>query len=158
MHVLHLGKDVNCLHQLESTRLYFKRPIFWNHHGIEIHSQVAIPDDQEVKVGVNIYDISKPEFFFPEGFSAKSYVYQIKVAINNQSLIGGIQVILTNLPHLNDTECLCILEAQATPTKSETGQPLFRFYHVKAPRFQHQNGSVKISMRSSSCYLVIASK
>ena len=153
---------MDCLHQLESTRLYLERPILWNHHGINICSQAPIPDDQEVTVGVNIYNASKPEFSFPEGFSVsdKNYVYQIKVAARNQSLqlISGIQIILTNLPHLDGTKCLSILEAQANPTKSETGQPLFRFYHVKAPRFQHQSRSVKIAMRSNTCYLVIASK
>ena len=153
----HTGVD-DYLDQVSIERLSSERPILWNHHGIEISSQVAIPDDQEVKVRVNIYDASKPEFSFPEGFSTKSYVYKIRVATTHESLISGIQITLTNFPRPQGREFVHVLEASNNPTKwGANFAPEFRFSQVEESRFQLR-GSVKIAIRSTTCYLVIAGK
>ena len=134
-------------------------PILWNHHGIEIHSQVPIPDDQEVKVGVNIYNATKPKFSIPEGFFIKSYVYQIRVATTQESLINGIQVIMTNYPQPQGSDKVCVLEASGNPSRWRANlTPEFGFSQVEETQFQHHNGTVKVTLRSSNCYLVVAGK
>ena len=151
--LIFIGCD-DFLYQLEDTRLYPGQPIHWNHHGIEIRSKVPFPHDQEVKVGVNIYNASKPEFSFPEGFSIKSYVYQIRVATAHESLISRVQVILTNFPQPQNNECLCLLEAPGRWAGSAT--PVFIFSQVEASRLQVHERAVEVTVKSTTSYLVVA--
>ena len=157
INILSIGRD-DYLYQLEDS-LYSEKSILWSKHDVEINSQVPIPDHQEVKVGVNVYDASKPEFSFPEGFAPKSFVYQIRVTTRNQTLINGIQVTLTNTPQPQHNEYVCILEAPSSPSRWEANHiPVFSFSQIEASRFKHHDRVVKIAMKCSTItsYLVIA--
>ena len=149
------GKD-DYLHQLEDTRLYAERPILWNHHGIEIRSQVIIPDDQKVKVEVKIYDSTKPEFVFPEGFSIKSYVYRIRVATTDKHFVTAIYITMRNFPQPQSKEFLCPLEASGNPNRWTSLKPIFSFSGVEESHFYHQDRAVNILMRNTTCYFAIA--
>ena len=117
---------------------------------------MSIPEDQEVKVGVSIYDTSNPEFSFPGGVSLKSYVYQIRVATTDESLISGIHIFLSNFPQPQNSDNLCVLEADTGLGGNLTSVHVFNFSEVKAPRFKYQERAVKVALRTSTCYLVIA--
>ena len=151
-----LGKD-DYLFMMKTKTLSSEEHIFWNDYNLEICSQVLIPADQEVKVGVNIYDASKSEFSFPEDVSVKSYVYQIRVTTVQEQFISGIQVTLTNLPPPQGKECIHALEASGNPTGwASNFIPLFSFSQIEAPRFHYHNRTVKIMLSSTLCYLAIA--
>ena len=124
-----------------------KKPTL-SHRGIEICVQAGIPDHQQVKVGVKFYEASKPEFSFPEDFSTKGYVctYRIKVAATH---IRGIQVTFP-LPQKRDS--VCVLEASGNPSRwRENLIPGYSFSQIKAT---YHDGAVKVTLRSSTCYLV----
>ena len=150
------GKD-DYLNTIGNEKLRTGVPILLNHHGIEIHSLGNIPDDQEVKVGINIYDASKPEFSFPEGFFIKTCVYQIRIISTHESLINGIQVTLANFPQPQARDRVCVLEASGNPSRWGANlTPEFGFLQVEASRFQCNNGTVNVTLSSSTCYLVVA--
>ena len=110
---------------------------------------------------MSIYDTSKPEFSFPEGFSVKdSYVYQIRVATTDESLVMGIQVTLKNLiPQSHCSGGVTVIEAAGNPIKWGANMPVFGFSQVGASRLVHSRGAVKvIGLRSRTCYLVLAGK
>ena len=153
---MHAGKD-DYIQQMNTEKLYSKRPILWNHYGIEINSHIDIPDDQKVEVGVNLYHASKPEFSFPEEVSTKSYVYQIRVSPTDESLINGIHVTLTNFPQPQDRQQMCILEAPGNPSRWGANlTPEFKFSRVEASRFQLHDRAGSVAIRSTTCYFAIA--
>ena len=153
---MHAGKD-DYFQQMNTEKLYSRKPILWNHYGIEINSHVDIPDDQKVEVGVNLYHASKPEFSFPEEVFTKSYVYQIRVSPTDESLINGIHVTLTNFPQPQDRQQMCILEASGNPSRWGANlTPEFKFSPVEASRFQLHDRAGSVAIRSTTCYLAIA--
>ena len=139
--------------------VYSRRPILWNHHGIKICSQADIPDDQEVTVGVSINEASKPSFSFPEGFTPKSHVYQIRVAATDKHLISCIQVTLKDFTQPQGRECICALRASGNPSRWEANlTPVFTFSPLEASQFKYQTRTVEIVIKWTTCYLAIASK
>ena len=144
------------LHFLED-RLSPESPILWKHHGIEISSRVAIPDDQEEKVRVKIYSISNPKFSFPDGFCVKGFVYLIRVPRRYE--LNDIYVTLRKFSQPEDKECICALEASGHPTWWGASLiPKYSFSQVETSRFKYQDRTVKIVMKWTTCYLVIGGK
>ena len=109
-----------------------------------------------MKVEVKIYESTKPEFAFPEGFSIKSYVYRIRVATTDKHFITAINITMRNFPQPQSKECLCPLEASGNPNRWTSLKPIFSFSRVKDYTLINQDRAVNILMRNTTCYFAIA--
>ena len=79
--------------------------------------------------------------------------------MTDESLIGILHITLTNFPQPQGKECISILEASDYSAEQNSNlTPEFRFSQVEESRFQHQDRRVKVSMKSTTCYIVIAGK
>ena len=107
---------------------------------------------------MKVYDSTKPEFVFPEGFSIKSYVYWIRVATTNKHFITAIYITVRNFPQPQSKECLYPVEASGNPNRWTNLKPIFNFSRVKESHFYHQDRAISILMRNTTytCYFAIA--
>ncbi len=155
---MHAGKD-DYLHRLDGECLNsVKKEAIWSAEGVQISSLEAIPQDEQVTVSVNVYDHSKSSFIFPQGYSLCSSVYMINIAMNDASLICGLQVHLTKYRQQNRRGSMQVLQASCIPVHwgADRSAPVFSFSPVEVQRIQIQRGTLTLCFDSPRCYLVVA--